>query len=135
MDRLFVDYIKRAEIRIKVLYFLLQNNAYADVVREAQEIVELLLKGLLRLKGIEVPRVHDVGKIIETHLGVMPDLINQHLKSIKAISKRLRKERELSFYGADDFIPSEEYSAQDAHDAIRDAEFIFNIMKALTSEK
>jgi hypothetical protein len=43
------------------------------------------------------------------------------LAAIKAISKRLRKERELSFYGAEDFIPTEEYDLADAEQAIKDA--------------
>ena len=36
----------------------------SDVVREAQEIVELALKGLLRQVGIEPPRWHDVGELL-----------------------------------------------------------------------
>ncbi len=129
MERLLKDYIKRAEIRIKALYFYLERQAYADVIREAQEVVELLLKGLLRLVGIEVPRVHDVSKTLDGHVSYLPDNVKQNLKRIKDISKRLRKERELCFYGADDFIPSEEYSIDEARSAIEDAEFIYSLIK------
>lgn len=48
--------------------------------------------------------------------------MNESLDEVKRISKRLRKERELSFYGAEDFIPTEEYDLEDAQEAIRDAE-------------
>lgn len=38
-----------------------------------------------------------------------------------AISKWLRREREFAFYGETDFIPTEEYTLQDAQRAIADA--------------
>lgn len=47
-DTLVKDYIKRAEIRIKLLQLYLQEKDYADTVREAQEAVKLLLKAVLR---------------------------------------------------------------------------------------
>ncbi|MDW8002943.1 MAG: HEPN domain-containing protein [Deltaproteobacteria bacterium] len=43
------SYIKKANDRLDILDLLLKKGAYSDVVREAQEIVELALKGLLRL--------------------------------------------------------------------------------------
>lgn len=42
MDKLIRDYIKRAEIRIKALYFYLEQGGFADVVRESQETVEFV---------------------------------------------------------------------------------------------
>ena len=39
---------------------------------------------------------------------------HEMLSRIAQISKALRKERELSFYGDIDFIPTEEYSLEDA---------------------
>ncbi len=49
------------------------------------------------------------------------------LERAAAISKQLRKERELAFYGDIDFIPTEEYTAEDADRAYRDAEWILNL--------
>lgn len=40
------------------------------------------------------------------------------------ISKWLRKEREFSFYGDVDFIPTEEYTEDDARKAMEGANFI-----------
>jgi HEPN domain-containing protein len=57
---LIKDYLFRAEKRIKMLEFLKQEKDYADVVREAQEVVELLLKALILAVGLEIPKVHDV---------------------------------------------------------------------------
>lgn len=41
--------------RMKILEVLLREEAYSDVVREAQEIVELALRGMLRRIGVEPP--------------------------------------------------------------------------------
>jgi HEPN domain-containing protein len=40
------------------------------------------------------------------------------------MSKRLRRERELAFYGDDDFVPSDEYDLTDSTEAIEFAEAI-----------
>lgn len=124
MDKLAIDYLKRAKIRLEVLEVLYEKEDYPDVVREAQEVVKLALKAVLRLIGIEVPKIHDIGKILGKYEDLLPEELKQNLKKIATISKRLRKERELSFYGAEDFIPLEEYTAEDALQAINDAKFV-----------
>lgn len=124
MDKLATDYLKRARIRLEVLEFLYKKGDYPDVVREAQEVVELTLKAVLRLIGVEVPKIHDVGKVLSKYVDLLPEELRQNLTKIAIISKRLRKEKELSFYGAEDFIPSEEYTAEEALQAINDAKFV-----------
>ena len=124
LDDLTAAYLKKAEVRFRALFFYRDNEAYSDVVREAQEMVELLLKAVLRAIGAEVPKVHDVGRVLERHRDLLPPVMQDSLGEIKRISKRLRKERELSFYGAEDYIPTEEYDLEDADMAIRDAEFV-----------
>jgi len=131
LDKLTIDYLKRAKIRLEVLEVLYEKGDYPDVVREAQEVVELALKAVLRLIGVEVPKVHDVGKILSKYEDLLPEELRQNLKKIATISKRLRKERELSFYGAEDFIPLEEYTAEEASQAINDAKFVVDtVMRA-----
>ncbi|MCB4205361.1 HEPN domain-containing protein [Deferribacterales bacterium Es71-Z0220] len=127
--RLVDDYIFRAQKRIKALEFLKSEESYADVVREAQEVVELLLKALIIAFGIEVPKVHDVSRYIEMNKEVFPQVVNDNLERLKDISRRLRKERELSFYGMEDWIPSEEYSTEEAQQAIDWAKEIEMIVK------
>lgn len=116
--RLVKDYLFRAEKRIKALEFLKSEQDYADVVREAQEVVELLLKALIMAFGLEVPKMLDVSKFIELNLEAFPLVIRENLDRIKEISRKLRKERELSFYGLEDWIPSEEYTLDEAEQAI-----------------
>jgi HEPN domain len=74
------SYLLKARIRLKILQVLLDENAYSDVVREAQEIVELSLKGMLRQVGVEPPKWHDVtectGKrrtVLGALSGALPD--------------------------------------------------------------
>lgn len=121
------SYLFKAKTRLKVLPVLLNESAYSDVVREAQEIVELALKGMLRHAGIEPPKWHDVGSILKEYMGRFPVDVAQHIQRLAEISAWLRREREFSFYGDIDFIPTEEYSVEDARRAMEDAEFAVSI--------
>jgi HEPN domain-containing protein len=119
------SYLMKARSRLKLLSILLEDGDYSDVVREAQEIVELALKGMLRHQGIEPPKWHDVGDMLLAHADRFPPETAGVLGQLAEVSKWLRKERELAFYGDIDFIPSEEYERGDADRAITDAKLVF----------
>ena len=121
-ESLAQSYLKKASDRLDVLELLLGKGAYSDVVREAQELVELALKGMIRCIGIEPPKVHDVGGLLLEYSERFPEEVRAQLADLAIISKRLRKERELAFYGDLDFIPTEEYSYEDAHQAKLEAQ-------------
>lgn len=121
------SYLRKATDRLDILDLLFKKGAYSDVVREAQEIVELALKGMLRAVGIEPPKYHDVGPLILEHADRFSRVSEEDLQKIAKISKRLRKERELSFYGDIDFIPTEEYKEEDAKEATEGARFVVQI--------
>mgnify|MGYP001573678805 FL=1 len=121
------SYLIKAEKRLKALAVLKAEGAHSDVVREAQELVELALKGALRAIGVEPPKFHDVGGLLLEHRGKIPPDVRGELERAAAISKRLRKERELAFYGDIDFIPTEEYTAEDAGRAYADAEWVVSL--------
>jgi hypothetical protein len=78
---------------------LMGEDAFADVVREAQEAVELALKGLLRAHHVSPPR----------------------------IQRSLRRDRELAFYGSEDLIPSAFYQRDDAVRAIAQAHRVVEV--------
>jgi len=124
------SYLIKAEKRLKVLEILCREEDYSDVVRESQEIVELCLKGMLRFVGIEPPKHHDVGLLLIEHKEKFI-ISSSDIARLAGISKRLRKERELSFYGDIDFIPTEEYTKGDANKAMKDAKFVVNIARKL----
>ncbi|MDL1957726.1 MAG: HEPN domain-containing protein [Candidatus Desulfofervidus auxilii] len=127
--KLIQDYLFRAEKRIKMLEFLKNEQDYADVVREAQEVVELLLKALIMSVGLEIPKVHDVSGYIGNHLEFFPEVIKKNFEKIRYISRELRKERELAFYGAHDWIPGEEYTLEEAERAINWAKELLELVK------
>lgn len=123
------SYLLKAEVRLKILPILLQEKAFSDVVREAQEAVELALKGMLRQIGIEPPKVHDVGYLLIEYESMFPESVRQDIEKLRDISRWLRKEREFAFYGEVDFIPSLEYKREDAERAIQDANFVVRTAK------
>jgi len=121
------SYLVKAQKRLKALAVLRDEGAYSDVIREAQELVELALKGMLRAAGIEPPKFHDVGGLLLEHARKFSQAAREQLPRAADISKRLRRERELAFYGDIDFIPTEEYSAADAERAYQDAAWVVTL--------
>ncbi len=118
------DYMKRAKIRLESVALLLKHESYADVVREAQECVELALKALLRTSGILPPRIHDVSAILLEQRSLLPETLGPQIEALAKISKNLRRDRELAFYGSEDLTPSDFYSKADAEAALADARFV-----------
>ncbi len=125
------SYLKKALDRLDILDLLFKKGAFSDVIRESQEIVELSLKGMLRFVGVEPPKIHDVGSLLLEHNNKFPKDISKQLNKLADVSKRLRKERELAFYGDIDFIPTEEYTKEDAKEAIRDTRLIVETARKL----
>lgn len=108
------DYVRRAEVRVRALDVLHEAESWADVVRESQEIVELALKGLLRSIGVEPPRIHDVSEVLLAERERLPPALREEAADLARISKDLRRDRELAFYGAEDLTPTGFYSREDA---------------------
>ena len=108
------DYVRRAKARLAAVDALFTARSWADVVRESQEVVELALKGLLRVAGIEPPRIHDVSEVLTAEKSRLPPAIQQQVEVLAAGSRTLRRDRELAFYGAEDLTPSGFYTQDDA---------------------
>lgn len=111
------DYIDRAGIRLRALDVLFDGVSWADVVGESQEIVELTLKALLHSCGIDPPRIHDVSEVLLAEQERLPEVLVGELDTLANISRNLRRDRELAFYGAEDLTPSGFYSREDAEQA------------------
>jgi len=112
--------LQKCTLRLEILHFAFSRGGYSDVVREAQELVELALKGMLRAVGIDPPKVHEVGgALLSNRDRFPPDL---PIEELAKASRELRKDRELAFYGAEDLIPTQAYGRADAEEAIAFAE-------------
>jgi hypothetical protein len=126
---LATDYIRRASLRVKALDVLFDGESWADVVRESQEVVELALRALLRSCGIDPPRVHDVSDVLLAEQARLPASLRDQVESLAEISRELRRDRELAFYGAEDLTPSEFYARRDAERARASARRVVELAK------
>jgi HEPN domain-containing protein len=122
-------YLRKATDRLDILDLLHTKEAYSDEVREAQEIGELALKGMLRPVGVEPPKYHEVGNLLLEHSNRFPKEVARQLKKGAKISKKLAKEMELAFDGEIDFISTEEYTSEASREARKDAQWIVALAK------
>lgn len=111
------DYIHRAEVRLRALDVLFEAESWADVVRESQEMVELALKALLLASGVDPPRIHDLSDVLIAERDRLPEALVPGLDVLTEASRQHRRDRELSFYGAEDLTPSAFYSRADGETA------------------
>lgn len=123
------DYLNRATVRREAIAVLFRRASWADVVRECQEVVELALKGLLRASRIDPPRIHDVSDVLLGSRQALPAAIRGQVPRLAEASRRLRRDRELAFYGAEDLVPSAFYRKEDAAAALKDADFVLATVK------
>lgn len=119
--------VKEAEkIFFRDLKAAKEEGDYNMVVRRAQEVVELLLKGALKILGIDYPKIHDVGEVfIEKVQEKYPSVDRQLLEKIRDISMWLGESRAPSFYFEKD------YTEEDAEKAYGDANFLIKEVKSI----
>lgn len=112
---------------------LYHRSVWNLVIRRSQEVVELALKGALRWVGIEVPRAHEVGVWLKEHRRRFPADFQQEIDRLASISRRLRREREVSFYGDEEIgaPPQALYTEADAREALQDAAWIMKQVRRL----
>ncbi len=132
---LAADYLRRATVRVKAIQVLFDGASWADVVRESQEVVELALKGLLRTCGVEAPRIHDVSDVLLAERARLPGQIHEQVDRLAHISRSLRRDRELAFYGAEDLTPSAFYSREDAEAAFDGARVVVAAARAAVTPR
>jgi HEPN domain-containing protein len=125
------DYIIRAGHRLKALEVLYVEGAYPDVIRESQEILELILKAYLRSLKIDPPKWHDVSSIMVENSHILHKTVTDQMNLIVNLSKYLRKERENSFYGDDDLIPLNSYTKDESARVMNETKQIFLLIKNL----
>lgn len=107
---------------------LYRREAWNLVVRRSQEVVELSLKAALRNIGIEAVKMHDVGSLLRAHQGKFPTSFRRQVDRLAGISRRLRMERELSFYGDEETgaSPQDLYSREDAEGYLKEAAYVLD---------
>lgn len=117
--------LKEAEwIFEKDLKSAMEEENYNLAVRRAQEVVELSLKGCLRILGIDYPKVHDAGFVFVKEAGNKLHFKKDSLQQIERISRWLSEARAPSFYGERDF------TSEDAKKAFEDADYVLKEIKS-----
>lgn len=126
------SHLRQARVILEEAERYRQARQWHLVVRRAQECVELALTAVLRTAGIEVPHVHDVGIFLVEYRERLPDTITRHLDRLVSTSRRLRREREISFYGDEEVgaPPERLYVAADGESALADARFVLEACEA-----
>jgi len=110
--RLMAEAEKTLEWELKTS---MEGKDWNLVVRPSQEVVELSLKGVLKLLGIDFPEVHDVGTIFSNGAKEKgASLSEDTLARIQQASKWLAEARALAFYA------EKTYSKEDALRALED---------------
>ncbi|MGB9677137.1 MAG: HEPN domain-containing protein [Candidatus Ratteibacteria bacterium] len=130
--RLIESYLNRAKIRREILSQIMLKKSYSDVIRESQEIVELLEKAILLHLNITPPKWHDVIDLLIKHSEKLGLEIKKDLKKIEKDCKWLRSQREFAFYGDMDFIPEDFYGKKDAEKSIKIVDELFKIIEKLS---
>ncbi len=125
--------LRQAEAILDEARYVYERRRWNLVVRRCQESVELALKAALLWAGAEVPRVHDVGPILRREAQRFPPEFRAHIPTLASLSRALRAERELSFYGDEQSgIPADElYTDLDAQAKLADARMVLEQCRKL----
>lgn len=128
-DEIARSHLRQARLILDEAERYMRAGVWHLAVRRSQESVELALKGLLRGGGVEVPHVHDVSAFLIEHAGRLPASVRGHLDRLVSVSRRLRREREISFYGDEETgaAPDRLYTASDAGEAVGDARHVVEL--------
>ena len=74
--------------------------------------------------------MHDVSLILVDEAARLPEALQSRIERLSAISRSLRRDRELAFYGSEDLTPSDFYQKADAVQARDDARWVVEVVAA-----
>jgi HEPN domain-containing protein len=93
------NYFEQGSHRVPLVRLAYENKDWPIVVREAQEAVELMLKGVLRAIFVEALDTHDVDEALQSNRDRFPSWFARHVDRLAVISAEMAADRGLSFYG------------------------------------
>jgi HEPN domain-containing protein len=117
---------------------LMASGAYPDVVREGQDIVELVLKGALRFVGVDPPKRHDVHRVLVRFVDRFPGEWRETVDELRTSLDRLSRERGPAFYGDEEanVSASELFGEEDARRALSVVDRLLELYgRLLTKER
>jgi HEPN domain-containing protein len=111
-------YIEDARIILREADASVEQEHYHRAVRKCQESVEMALKGLLRLAGIEYPKAHRIGRVLLESAVAQVTTVDR-LQEIARIADQLADAREEAFYGSEYASAAELFTRDDAINALQ----------------
>ncbi len=93
------DYLKRSLSCLEEAKFALEREDYPLCVRRSQESLEMAVKSLLRALAIEYPRSHDIGPVLLSIEGKLPEDLRKNVKDLSSLVSELAAIRGLAMYG------------------------------------
>jgi HEPN domain-containing protein len=129
-------YIEEARGRLDLVRLALQKGLWSTVVREAQECVELFLKGALRLAAVEPARTHDVAEPLRREAGRFPEWFRSQVDHLASISTEMAGDRGIAFYGDErqGIGPQDLFDERDAVRAMQNLQFVAELCTRLLAE-
>lgn len=120
------QYVEEARSRTELVRLALERGLWSTVVREAQESVELFLKGALRLAAVEPARTHDVAALLRREAARFPDWFRAEADHLATISTEMAGNRGIAFYGDErqGLGPRELFTRADAERAARQLDYV-----------
>lgn len=130
------DLLTRAGRCLREARVAYDEGDYALCVRRAQEVIELAIKGLLRLVGIEFPREHDVSEVLIGSAARFPERWREVLPELARCMREITPKRGPAMYGleAQGIPASEAFDEEDGRAALADAELVSSRCAAFFDE-
>lgn len=134
-SRMGRQYVEEALGRVALVRLALEKGLWAATVREAQECVELFLKGALRLMAVEPSRTHDVAEVLRREASRFPEWFGRDIEHLAAISTEMAGDRGIAFYGDErqELGPQELFDEKDAQRAVQNLEFVAALCQRLAA--
>ena len=119
--------IREAQIIMEEAKRAFDGEAWNLTVRRSQEVVELSLKGLLKLMGVESPKIHDVGgTFVKICAEKKIAIESEKLADIQQVSHQLARDRGPAF------DMEKEYTREQASHALQSAESVLTEARELS---
>jgi HEPN domain-containing protein len=130
-------YIEEARGRLELVRLAHERQRWSTVVREAQECVELMLKGALRLAAIEPLRTHDVSDLLRREAARFPEWFRHEVEHLASISTEMAGERGIAFYGDErqQLGPQDLFDESDATRALGNLDYVAELVVRLLEEQ
>jgi HEPN domain-containing protein len=129
-------YVEEARGRRALVRLALDKGLWAATLCEAQECVELFLKGALRLVAVEPSRTHDVAETLRREVHRFPEWFRSAVDHLATISTEMAGDRGVAFCGDErqELGPQELFDEKDAQRAAGNLDFVGQLCERLLTE-